>query len=48
MHAKRRAPDVCCTLQAFDCKWCGVVLNVSPRLKSWNSQRWRLAELSTR
>jgi transposase-like protein len=31
MHAKRRAPDVCCTLQAFDCKWCGVVLNVSPQ-----------------
>jgi len=27
-HAPSAAVE---TLQAFDCKWCGVVLNVSPR-----------------
>jgi hypothetical protein len=36
MHATRRAPDpktMHCILQAFDCKWCGVVLNVTPQVE---------------
>jgi transposase-like protein len=33
MHFRRGDPnvDVDSVLTAFDCKWCGVVLNVSPR-----------------
>jgi hypothetical protein len=32
MHFARPAPDVSAhrVLQAFDCRWCGVVLNVAP------------------
>jgi hypothetical protein len=36
MHFARPAPDVSAhrVLQAFDCRWCGVVLNVAPGVET--------------